>query len=162
MRYIRMYMGSEDGAPGLTLYEIDTGGWVHRQVQIHAHGSRFSPEDILMRRPVNIDYMAMHPAAEEIDREDFELLWSEVDASRGFLSRVPDPAQPWEGWLECDQGTRELRWLPDGKGAGPGWRTVPGFLYLFVHGCEPDSWAAQRDLFLERPIHWRIIGQVAA
>ncbi|MGB1698637.1 MAG: hypothetical protein ACPHRO_01705 [Nannocystaceae bacterium] len=67
MRFIRMYLGGESGEPGLTLYEIDREGWVHRQVQIHAGGSRFAPEEILMQRPVNPDYMASHPAADEID-----------------------------------------------------------------------------------------------
>ena len=65
MRFIRMYLGGESGEPGLTLYEIDRQGWVHRQVQIHAGGSRFAPEEILMQRPVNPDYMASHPAADE-------------------------------------------------------------------------------------------------
>lgn len=161
MRYIRMYMGSEDGAPGLTLYEIDDDGWVHRQVQIHANGSRFSPEDILMRRPVNTDYMALHPAAEEIADEDFELLWAEVNESRGFCDRLPDPTQAWEGWLELSDGTRQVRWLPEGH-AGPGWRMVPGFRRLYIRGNELDGWAAQRDLFLERPIHWRTLAANAA
>ena len=55
MRYIRMYKGNEDGAPGVTLYEIDAHGWVHRQLQVHADGVRFSPEDILLRRPVSVE-----------------------------------------------------------------------------------------------------------
>ncbi len=157
MRYIRMYMGSEDGAPGLTLYEIDRGGWVHRQVQIHAEGSRFSPEDILMRRPVNTDYMATHAASEEIDEREFEMLWAEVDEGRSFCDRLPDPTQPWEGWLEHRDGARELQWLPAVHAApGPGWLRVPGFRRLHIRTQDARiSWAAQRDVFLERPIHWR-------
>ena len=161
MRYIRMYMGSEDGAPGLTLYEIDGKGWVHRQVQIHAHGSRFSPEDILMRRPVNTDYMALHPAAEEIGSEDFELLWSEVHETRGFHKRIPDPSASWDGTL-CGIGdSRQLKWLPKGS-PGPGWQVVPGFSRLFIYGSENDAWAAQSDLFLERSIEWHSALHLAA
>lgn len=162
MRYIRMYMGSEDGAPGLTLYEIDAEGWVHRQVQIHANGSRFSPEDILMRRPVNTDYMALHPAAEEILEEDFELLWKEVHDNRGFRERLPDPESAWEGWMDAESSPRELRWEPN-KGAellAQGWQRVPGFVQLYVKGDDSNGWATQRDLFLERPIHWRGRGMI--
>jgi hypothetical protein len=156
-----MYMGSEDGAPGLTLYEIDPQGWVHRQVQIHAHGSRFSPEDILMRRPVNTDYMALHPAAEEIGQDDFEMLWLEVQDSRSFRRRLPDPNTAWEGVLEVDGVYRELRWMPRGT-PGKGWIVVPGFVNLFVRGTESESWATQSDLFLEKAIQWRYIQQLAA
>lgn len=164
MRYIRMYMGSEDGAPGLTLYEIDNQGWVHRQVQIHANGSRFSPEDILMRRPVNTDYMALHPAAEEIQHEDFELLWNEVHDNRGFRERVPDPECGWEGWMDAATCLRELRWDPDQclDEEDASWCRVPGFMQLFVRGDLKSAWATQRDLFLERPIHWRSLSRIAA
>ena len=51
MRYIRMYKGSEDGAPGVTLYEIDTDGWVHRQLQVHAAVGLH--QDIASLAPVN-------------------------------------------------------------------------------------------------------------
>ncbi|MEE9382378.1 MAG: hypothetical protein V3V08_03075 [Nannocystaceae bacterium] len=154
MRYIRMYMGGEDGEPGLTLYEIDSAGWVHRQVQIHAEGSRFSPEDILMRRAVSTDYMATHPTAEEIDAEIFEDLWGEVSDCRGFRDRLPNPELPWEGWLEQLDGAREVRWSPDAQ-PGSEWSRVPGFVKLYVRGDTHASWATQRAVFLDRPIHWR-------
>lgn len=159
MRYIRMYLGGEAGEPGLTLYEIDGDGWVHRQVQIHAEGSRFSPEDILMRRPVNPDYMAAHPAAEEIRAEEFERLWREVHGSRGFLDRVPDPSCEWEGWVERRQGTSQLRWSPGGHTPGTEWQRVPGFTELFVRGGDEPAWSLQSLLFLERPIHWCAVGE---
>ncbi len=159
MRYIRMYMGSEDGAPGLTLYEIDATGWVHRQVQIHADGSRFSPEDILMRRPVNTDYMAIHAASEEIDKREFEMLWAEVNDGRAFCERIPDPGQAWEGWMEHREAPKELRWIPTGHAIpGAGWMKVPGFVRLYLRADDDDQpWAAQRDVFLERSIHWRAL-----
>lgn len=155
MRYIRMYMGGEDGSPGLTLYEIDDNGWVHRQVQVHAEGTRFSPEDILMRRPVNTDFMARHPAAEEIDAGEFALLWAEVSESRGFCRRIPDACLPWQGWLETHGGDCwELRWDPQGH-PGPGYAPVPGFSRLFVAGEPEQAWRVQIEVFLERGIHWR-------
>ena len=153
MRYIRMYKGSEAGAPGVTLYEVDASGWVHRQVQVHADGVRFSPEDILLRRPVSVDYMAAHPDAEEITADEFERHWMEFDHRRRFRDRLPDPWRAWEGRLlgsEC----RALRWIPSGASPGEGWRRVPGFLRLFVRGDEDTAWAAQRELFLERPLEW--------
>ncbi|TPV92496.1 MAG: hypothetical protein B7733_25365 [Myxococcales bacterium FL481] len=161
MRYIRMYMGGEDGEPGLTLYEIDANGWVHRQVQIHAEGSRFSPEDILMRRAVSTDYMAAHPTAEEIDEDVFEDLWAEVAECRSFHRRVPNPELPWSGWLEQLEHTVELQWLPH-EDPQAGWMLVPGFRHLYVRGDEDLAWAAQRAVFLERPIHWRALQSHAA
>lgn len=154
MRYIRMYLGGEAGEPGLTLYEIDAGGWVHRQVQIHAEGSRFSPEDILMQRPVNPDYMASHPAAEEIRGQEFERLWREVHGSRAFLDRIPDPGLPWEGWVDQPEGAAQLRWVPSGDAPDHEWYRVPGFTELFVRGTSDPAWSIQRLVFLERPIHW--------
>lgn len=154
MRYLRMYVGGESGEPGITLYEIDRDGWVHRQVQIQADGSRFAPEDILMRQAVNTDYMALHPAAEEIERDDFELLWQEVDEARAFLRRVPDPEAPWEGLV--GHGTRQfrLRWCPDGEAPDDSWRQVPGFLQLYVEGDASAGWALSAAIFLETPIAW--------
>lgn len=161
MRYIRMYMGGEDGEPGLTLYEIDAKGWVHRQVQIHAEGSRFSPEDILMRRAVSTDYMAAHPTAEEIDEDVFEDLWAEVSDCRSFHRRIPNPDLAWSGWLDQLDRTLELQWLPD-EDPTDGWSLVPGFRNLYVRGNERDSWTAQRAVFLECPIHWRSLERHAA
>ncbi len=158
MRYIRMYKGSEDGAPGVTIYEVDDKGWVHRQLQVHAEGVRFSPEDILLRRPVSVAYMVAHPDAEEIRAEEFELHWAEFDHRRRFLDRLPNPWQTWHGQMV---GGRELHWSPSGAHPGEGWRCVPGFLRLFVRGDEAEAWATQRDLFLDRPIEWTSLGTLA-
>jgi hypothetical protein len=157
MRYIRMYKGSEDGAPGVTLYEVDADGWVHRQLQVHAEGVRFSPEDILLRRPVSVEFMVTHPDAEEIAAEEFELHWAEFDHRRRFRERVPNPWQPWRGRMldvEAPEQTRELHWSPSGTHPGEGWLRVPGFLRLFVLGDRASAWATQRDLFLDRRIEW--------
>ena len=153
MRYIRMYLGGESGEPGLTLYEIDDEGWVHRQFQLHADGSRFSPEDILMRRPVNPTYMAAHPAAEEIGRDEFEQMWDEVAATRAFADRLPDPDVPWEGWLQGPEALLRLLWAPK-EGRDAGFARVPGFAELFVEGDARTAWLVQRLVFLDRPIHW--------
>lgn len=153
MRYIRMYKGSEDGSPGVTLYEVDPDGWVHRQLQVHAAGVRFSPEDILLRRPVSVAFMITHPDAEEIAAEEFELHWAELDHRRGFRSRLSNPWQAWRGRMAGEQA-RELHWTPSGTHPGEGWQRVPGFLRLFVRGDQTHAWATQRDLFLERPIEW--------
>ena len=128
MRYIRMYKGSEDGAPGVTLYEVDAGGWVHRQLQVHADGVRFSPEDILLRRPVSVSYMVKHPDAEEITHEEFELCWAEFDHRRRFRERLPNPWRAWQGRMPNDatRPERSLRWEP--SGATPGERVSVAFL----------------------------------
>jgi hypothetical protein len=154
MRYIRMYKGNEDGAPGVTLYEIDADGWVHRQLQVHADGVRFSPEDILLRRPVSVSYMAEHPDAEEIGAEEFELHWAEFDHRRRFRERVPNPWRAWQGRMPGTEQIRELRWIPSGAHPGEGWLRVPGFLRLYVYGDANQAWATQRELFLERDIEW--------
>jgi hypothetical protein len=154
MRYIRMYKGNEDGAPGVTLYEIDGSGWVHRQLQVHADGVRFSPEDILLRRPVSVAYMADHPDAEEIGAEEFELHWAEFDHRRRFRERMPNPWRSWQGRMRQGSQVRELRWIPSGAHPGEGWVRVPGFLRLFVYGDVDQAWATQRELFLERDIEW--------
>ena len=150
MRYIRMYKGSEDGAPGVTLYEVDAQGWVHRQLQVHAEGVRFSPEDILLRRPVSVSYMVNHPDAEEITAEELELHWAEFDHRRRFRERIPNPWRAWQGRM----GERIVRWVPSGSSPGEGWIRVPGFVRLYVYGGSDDAWAAQRELFLERTVHW--------
>jgi hypothetical protein len=158
MRYIRMYKGSEDGSPGVTLYEVDAEGRVHRQLQVHAEGVRFSPEDILLRRPVSVAFMISHPDAEEITAEEFELHWAEFDHRRRFRQRLPNPWKAWHGRMSGggeNEPARELHWSPSGTHPGEGWRRVPGFLRLFVRGDEALAWATQRDLFLERSIEWR-------
>jgi hypothetical protein len=152
MRYIRMYKGSEDGSPGVTLYEVDGGGWVHRQLQVHADGVRFSPEDILLRRPVSVGYMASHPDAEEITSEEFELHWAEFDHRRRFRDRIPNPWRAWQGQM-LESG-RVLRWVPSGAHPGEGWARVPGFVRLYVYGGPEEAWATQRELFLEREVRW--------
>lgn len=155
MRFIRMYLGGESGEPGLTLYEIDEAGWVHRQVQIHAQGSRFAPEEILMQRPVNPGYMAAHPAAEEISREEFERLWLEVEACRSFRDRLPDPDQSWEGWIDHASGALRILWEPEGHPPQGQWARVPGFDTLYHAQCDDVGVRhIQRSLFLERPIYW--------
>ena len=150
MRYIRMYKGSEDGAPGVTLYEVDAQGWVHRQLQVHSEGVRFSPEDILLRRPISVSYMVKHPDAEEISSEEFELHWAEFDHRRRFRESLPNPWQAWQGRM----GERTLRWVPSGAHPGENWLRVPGFVRLFVYGDAEQAWAAQRELFLERTVEW--------
>lgn len=160
MRYIRMYKGSEDGAPGVTLYEVDASGWVHRQLQVHADGVRFSPEDILLRRPVSVSYMVKHPDAEEISHEEFELHWAEFDHRRRFRERLPNPWQAWQGRMPIDASrpglaeARSLRWEPTGVHPGEGWTRVPGFVRLYVYGSSEEAWATQRELFLERDVEW--------
>ena len=159
MRYIRMYKGSEDGAPGVTLYEIDSQGWVHRQLQVHTDGVRFSPEDILLRRPVSVGYMAMHPDAEEIDAAEFELHWAEFDHRRGFRERLPNPWRAWQGQLYLACGVLDLQWLPSGTPDEPGWIRVPGFVRLWIRGEHNDAWTAQRELFLGTQIAWSAMPQ---
>jgi hypothetical protein len=157
MRYIRMYKGSEDGAPGVTLYEVDASGWVHRQLQVHADGVRFSPEDILLRRPVSVSYMVKHPDAEEISVEEFELHWAEFDHRRRFRERLPNAWRAWQGRMLGDASRpegRALRWEPSGAHPGDGWIRVPGFVRLYVYGSSEEAWATQRELFLERDIEW--------
>ena len=151
MRYIRMYKGSEDGAPGVTLYEVDSEGWVHRQLQVHAEGVRFSPEDILLRRPVSVGYMANHPDAEEITSEEFELHWAEFDHRRRFRDQIPNAWRAWQGRMGDH---RIVRWAPSGASPGEGWMRVPGFIRLYVYGGSDEAWATQRELFLEREVHW--------
>ncbi len=155
MRYIRMYKGSEDGSPGVTLYEVDDEGRVHRQLQVHAQGVRFAPEDILLRRPVSVEFMVAHIDAEEIAADEFELHWAEFDHRRRFRERLPNPWQAWRGHT----GEHTLHWSPSGEAPGDEWLRVPGFVRLFVRGDATSAWTVQRELFLERPIVWTAVGE---
>jgi len=137
----------------MTLYEVDASGWVHRQVQLSAEGTRFAPEDILMCSPVNTEAMVDHPATEEIRHEEFELLWGELQEGRAFLQRIPDPRVPWEGWVEHGKRRYSMQWLP-GRGAPAGWSPVPGFVNLFVRGDAAQARAACAAVFVDRPMGW--------
>ncbi len=161
MRYLRVCLGSEAGDPGMTLYEVDPEGWVYRQVQLFAEGTRFAPEDILMCSPVNLEAMARHPAAEEIELDEFELLWSELSREREFLERLPNPGSPWEGRLHHGPREFHLQWLPAGV-APRGWARVPGFSRLFVCGGNLDARSACAGLFVDHPIEWSSITYAAA
>ncbi len=154
MRYLRVTITDGGDDVAMTLYEVDADGWVYRQCQMRADGTRFSPEDILMCRPVNLPAMLSHPCAEEIDAEDFELLWNEVVNERAFLSRLPDPRAPWEGTV--DHGGRRFRllWAPNAE-VGTQWAAVPGFDDLFVMGDSSVARRACSAVFLDRPVQWR-------
>lgn len=154
MQYLRVCLGNESGDPGMTLYEVDDSGWVHRQVQLCAAGTRFAPEDILMCSPVNTEAMIEHPATEAIGEEEFELLWTELAGSRDFLARVPDPCSPWRGWLTVRGQSSAVYWLPQG-GIMPGWTRVPGFTRLFVEGDALDARSVCAALFVEQPVQWQ-------
>jgi len=145
----------------MTLYEIDTEGVVHRHVQVHADGCRFAPEDILMCSPVNTDSMLTHPSAEVIDREMFELLWSELAPDRDFLFRVPNPEQLWEGYTKLGDSRLRLMWNGDGISVG-GWTPVPGFDSLFVQGSPKDARQVCAAIFMDRPIRWTSMNALAA
>lgn len=157
--YLRVTIATGEDEATMTLYEVDSAGWVYRQFQLRADKVRFAPEDILMCRPVNLRAMTAHPCTDVVEAEEFELLWNEVARERPFASRLPDPRMAWEG--ETLEGVR-LRWQPDGA-LDDGWSEVPGFLNLFAEG---DDLAARRgcsEVFLERPIQWRAIsGNVRA
>lgn len=152
-QYVRVCFGGETSEPWMTLYEIDANGGVHRHVQVHAEGCRFAPEDILMCSPVNTDSMLTHPSAEVIDREMFELLWSELEPDREFLFRVPNPEQLWEGYTKVGEQRLRLMWNSDGI-AVPGWTPVPGFESLFVQGSRADARRVCAAVFMDRPIRW--------
>ena len=153
MRYIRVYLGTTTDVPAITLYEIDADGWVHRQVETAVNGSRFAPEDILMLSPVDVDGMASHPAAEEIEPAAFESMWEDLHSSRPFHTGVPDVAAPWNGLLAMHGTHTRLRWLPTGR-EYPGWARVPGFRHLFVQSDEDHARRICRQLFLGHPIVW--------
>jgi len=137
----------------MTLYEVDDSGWVHRQVQLSAEGTRFAPEDILMCSPVNLSAMVEHPATEEIGREEFELLWHELSESREFLHRLPDPHRPWSGSIQHGARRFSVHWLP-GHSAPRGWSKVPGFGCLFVEGTPSEARSACAAVFADRPLMW--------
>lgn len=160
MRYLRVCLGNESGDPGMTLYEVDDNGWVHRQVQLSAEGTRFAPEDILMCSPVNTVAMVEHPATEEIPVEEFELLWHELSESRAFLTRIPDPHLPWTGSLEHGVRRFTVQWLPH-EVAPRGWSRVPGFGCLFVHGDARQARSACAAVFVDRPLHWATAAMAA-
>lgn len=144
----------------MTIYEVDDGGWVHRQVQLCPAGSRFAPEDILMCSPIHPDAMVRHPAAEEIDASEFDLLWGELEGEREFHHRLPDPCEAWHGIVEHGLRTFELQWIPTGR-AAIGWRQVPGFTRLFVRGDARTARAACAAIFVDPPIEWCALAQAA-
>lgn len=157
--YLRVTIAAGDDETTMTLYEVDTEGWVYRQFQLREDKVRFAPEDILMCRPVNLRAMTAHPCTDVVEPEEFELLWSEVARERPFVSRLPDARKGWEG--VTDAGVR-LRWQPTGA-MGPEWSEVPGFLHLYVLGDEHLARRGCSEVFLERPIQWRaVIGDVVA
>jgi len=145
----------------MTLYEIDAKGRVHRHVQVHAEGCRFAPEDILMCSPVNTASMLTHPSAESIDREMFELLWSELAPDREFLFRVPNPQQLWEGWIMVGDHRARMMWNMDGISI-PGWSPVPGFASLFVQGDDAEARRVCGSIFMDKPIRWASMNSLAA
>lgn len=156
MRYIRMYVGSEKGEPGLSIYEVDKRGTVHRFAQISQSGARFIPEDILMLRGVNAEYMVnCHPFCDELAPDAFETMWSDIEQVRNFRKRIPDAERAWHGILDFDR-RYSIRWHPDAV-AKSGWRLIPGFRRLFIRGNIRDSWRVQRGIFLEAPIDWKPI-----
>ncbi len=154
MHYIRVSLGSESGEPGMTLYEVDDGGWVHRQVQLHSGGTRFAPEDILMCRPVNLDAMSQHPAVEHIDEDEFELLWGELEIAREFFRRVPDPDVSWDGALEYGGRRFNLKWLAHNELPPQGYALVPGYMRLFAFGDTRHARSACAAVFVGRTIEW--------
>lgn len=160
-RYVRVCFAGESSEPWMTLYEIESSGWVRRHVQVHADGCRFAPEDILMCSPVNTDSMLMHPSAEIIEKEMFELLWSELEPDRNFLLRVPNPELMWDGYIRLDKERIRLMWNADGIGVG-GWTAVPGFDSLFVQGNAADARRICSAVFIDRPIRWTAMSDLAA
>ena len=160
MRFLRVCLGSEAGEPGMTVYEVDHKGWVHRQIQLSAEGTRFAPEDILMCSPVNTDAMLGHPAAEEMDETEFELLWAELSVERTFCDRIPDPDIAWHGHADVYGRGYELQWLP--YGAGPaGWERVPGFTRLYAKGDRANARTTCAALFVAPSITWTALAIAA-
>jgi hypothetical protein len=152
--YLRVTIpGDGDDDLSMTCYEVDTGGWVHRQFQLRGDRTSFAPEDILMCQPVNLTAMLSHPCTEQMLATDFELLWGEVSGERNFTTRLPDARIAWEGEVEYGGRSLRLRWLPQGTPAR-GWTEVPGFVDLFAKGSSRDARLACAALFLERPISW--------
>ena len=159
-RYIRVCLGGESGEPGMTLYEVDDEGWVYRQVQLHAAGTRFSPEDILMCQPVITDAMLNHPASDEVSAEEFERMWVELADGRPFSCRIPDVNTPWAGRVEFGGRVHELAWVPSGD-IGGDWSKVPGFSRLFARGDARNARAACAAVFVDREIEWYVVRKAA-
>lgn len=155
--YLRVTLAENDQEVSMTLYEVDPNGWVHRQCQMRTDGLLFAPEDILMCRPVNLGAMLAHPCSEEIDRDDFELLWAELATERCFLSRIPDPRRCWEGTVEHAGRARLLRWQPQGTPPAC-WASIPGFGTLYVQGDAEEARSMCSAVFLDREIRWRSVG----
>jgi hypothetical protein len=152
--YLRVTLpGNTEDELSMTCYEVDEGGWVHRQFQMRGERTAFAPEDILMCQPVNLNAMLSHPCTEQMVASDFELLWGEVSHERAFAMRVPDTRMAWEGQVSYGGQALRLRWLPYGSPAC-GWTEVPGFVDLFAEGGVRDARLACAALFLERPIQW--------
>lgn len=152
--YLRVTIpGDDEQELSMTCYEVDEGGWVHRQFQLRGHRTAFAPEDILMCQPVNLPAMLTHPCTEQMVPADFELLWNEIATERSFNTRLPDARMAWEGEVEYGGRSLQLRWLPHGTPA-IGWTEVPGFIDLFAKGDHRDARLACAALFLERPIRW--------
>ncbi len=160
MRYLRVYLGAVRDEPGITLYEIDGQGWVHRMVEVQAHGARFAPEDILMLATVDPRSMAQHPAAEPFEGDAFEDLWREVRDERGFATQVPDPTLPWEGRVDLAGSLAVLRWVPDGA-TPAGWTRVRGFDRLFARGAAGCAERVYRAAFLGAPVRWDLLARAA-
>jgi hypothetical protein len=152
--YLRVTLpGNSEDELSMTCYEIDEGGWVHRQFQLRGDRTAFAPEDILMCQPVNLSAMLSHPCTEQMAAADFELLWGEIAGERSFAARLPDHRMAWEGEVEFGGQSLRLRWLPSGTPAG-GWTEVPGFVDLFAEGGVRAARLACAALFVERPIQW--------
>jgi len=156
-RYLKMYIGSEDGEPGITFYEVDKVGWIYRFVQVSPDGYKFCPEGITHRQAVNLEGMLMHPASEEISPDDFEAHWDESENSRPFRQTLPDPSRTWQGQSLVDVSI-VVRWVPNRHGPlsslSKGWTKVPGFAKLFVWGDLEMAWRAQDLIFLESEFDW--------
>ncbi len=160
MMYVRMFTNIEDGEPSVSLYEMDDDGHVYRQAQVHANGSRFAPEDMLLSHALNVGHIMTHPASEEISEEDFDLIWIELDAERPFRRRIPDPEQNWSGILEHRERNYELVWLAMGR-LDEEWTLVPGFMCLYVRGPMTHAWSMHKAVFLELPIQWQAFSLAA-
>ncbi len=138
MRYLRLYVCESKNRkditePGVTLYEVAPDNLVHRYAQFGVSGSVFSPENVLMRAGISPDYMAAHPAGEEIDEIEFAASWDTVKNMRQLCRMMPDPEAPWSKTATLENGeTAFLKWVPSGIAPGTMWMRVPGFERLFA------------------------------
>ena len=150
MRYLRLYIGDESGAPGLTLYEIDHRNKVHRLAQLQEDSTRFSPENVLMRASVNADYMVRHPACEEIDEIEFSKAWARVRDQRSLCLMMPDAQASWSSSVALPGGENvSVRWVPGGQKPGTMWVRVPGFDRLFALTREAAvAWRVYNHIFI--------------